>query len=278
MLAIQRISSKWAKTEVLLENEQISPYIPATSKYSWETLNQMLTKYPMVYIKPDSGTYGNGVMRVDVLKTTVTSGNEDSSTSDLKYKLSYETRTEIFSSLEKLHREIMSQIRNPNHLYLIQQGIHLLRSNNRPFDLRILTQHNLKHEWETTGIIGRVAAPNKIVTNYHNGGSVSELYPLLLPYMRPSEISAYEKKLFALGVHCGNQLQKRYPNLKEIGLDVAIDEELHPWILEVNTLPAIFPFKRFIPNKKVYNRIRRYAISYGRLSSSKSKRSKASSK
>ncbi|MNO08528.1 hypothetical protein D3C81_2312260 [compost metagenome] len=60
------------------------------------------------------------------------------------------------------------------------------------------------------------------------------------------------------------QLARRFPNLKEIGLDIAIDEQHQIWILEVNTLPALFPFKS-LENKDIYKKIYRYAVSYGRF-------------
>ncbi|MNW57899.1 hypothetical protein D3C74_357320 [compost metagenome] len=69
-----------------------------------------------------------------------------------------------------------------------------------------------------------------------------------------------------LGVLTAAGLARKYPNLKEIGIDIAIDQAIKLWILEVNTLPALFPFKT-LENKDIYKKIRRYAVAYGRYKS-----------
>ncbi|HEY2491512.1 MAG TPA: YheC/YheD family protein [Paenibacillus sp.] len=265
-MAIQRVSSKWEKTKVLLQNEEISGYIPLTYKYNWDALDSMLKVYPMVYIKPDQGTYGNGVMRIEQLPDQ---DHVPCEQIPIKYKylLYYDTTVEIFPSLEPLHTYITSHIRK--HTYLIQQGIVSLQYNNRSFDLRVLTQKSPNHRWASTGILGRVAAPNKVVTNHHNGGSVYMMDILLSNYMNRMEVFKFERSLHSLGTEVAVQLEKKYPRIKELGLDVAIDSNLKPWILEVNTLPALIPFKKFIPDKHIYKRIHRYALSYGRYSSKK---------
>lgn len=265
-MTIQRVSSKWKKTNVLLQNEEISPYIPLTYIYTWDALNSMLKVYPMVYIKPDHGTYGNGVMRIEQLPDQDHVPSEEIPIK-YKYLLSYDTKVEIIPSLEQLHTYITSRIRK--HRYLIQQGIVALQHDNHSFDLRVLTQKNPHHRWASTGMLGRVAAPNKVVTNHHNGGSVYMVDILLSNYMNRMDLFKFERLLHSLGTKVATQLEKKYPRIKEIGLDIAIDSNLTPWILEVNTLPALFPFKLFVPDKDVYRRIHRYAMFYGRYSRKK---------
>ncbi|MBE9913598.1 YheC/YheD family protein [Paenibacillus donghaensis] len=261
-MSIQRVSSKWAKTKALLRNKQIMHFIPTTLKYSLETLSDMLRDNMLVYIKPDTGTYGNGVMCVERLNVLISEVNEPVE----HYRLQYGTLSESFDSLNHLHLAIMHRIEDKP--YLIQKGIFKLNYDNRPFDLRILTQRTPSGTWESTGVVARVAGRNKIITNYHSGGTVKMLNEVLSEHASQRKISALEKQLYTLGEDTARQLQKTYPRLKEIGLDVAIDQDLYPWILEVNTLPALFPFKKFIKNKDVYQRIERYAIAYGRLSAS----------
>lgn len=224
----------------------------------------------MVFLKPDCGTYGRGVMCVEEL----TLNNIDpldpidlSEDKQVVYQLRYKTKTEIFPSLEELLSAIQNYIRNDN--YLIQKGIRLLHYHSCPFDLRVLTQKSPTGQWVSTGIIGRVAAPHKVVTNHHSGGKAHTFETLMSPYMSNMELFNLQQLLKGLGVSVANQLQKKYHHIKELGLDIAIDNDYKPWILEVNTLPALFPFKKYIPDKEVYRRIHQYAISYGRYSSKK---------
>ncbi|WJH37194.1 hypothetical protein N6H14_17010 [Paenibacillus sp. CC-CFT747] len=59
------VASKWRKTEALLPDPAIRDYIPATVKMTRSSLHDMLVRYGTVYIKPDSGLQGKGVMRVE---------------------------------------------------------------------------------------------------------------------------------------------------------------------------------------------------------------------
>ncbi|MGZ7444691.1 YheC/YheD family protein [Paenibacillus sp. TH7-28] len=258
-MAIQRIASKWEKTKIIRRNETLRPYIPDTRKFAFEPLRDMLIEHGFVFIKPDNGTYGNGVMSVELWK------DELDPDSPLQYKLRYGTESELFPTVEKLHEALEEKIGQTP--YLIQQGIRTLTYRRRKFDIRALVQKTPRKTWETTGFIGRVAAKQKVITNYHGGGSVMLIEDLLAPYTSPKEFTSLYKEMKWIGERVAAQLARKVPGLKEIGLDIAIDELHHIWILEVNTLPALFPFKLLHP-KEVYKKIRRYAVAYGRLKAS----------
>ncbi|WP_379155930.1 YheC/YheD family protein [Paenibacillus sp. sgz5001063] len=281
-MSIQRVSSKWAKTKVILKNRQLAVFIPDTRKYSQEALIELLGIYGTVYIKPDRGTYGNGVMRAEQRTVHLSPADQQPGTDcspnpeivstekivepKVIYILRYAKDAEAFSSLQELHAALLPRIKG--RIYLIQQGIDLLCHQELPFDLRVLTQKNLSGAWETTGILGRVAAPQKVVTNYHSGGSILTVHNLLKEHMGPLELKATIQQLKSLGVKIAAQLETAYPDLKEIGLDVALDPHHDLWLLEVNTLPSIIVFSRF-QNKAIYRKIRLYAAAYGRLKRSR---------
>ncbi|WP_286155139.1 YheC/YheD family protein [Bacillus sp. FJAT-27264] len=274
MMKIQRVSSKWAKTSVILLNPGLANYIPDTRKYSFPTLVEMLAIHATVYVKPDRGTYGSGVMRAEQrvvsLAPSILADDSDDRKAVRKeeqtmYILRYNKTAQIFASPQELHEAILG--RTQGKLYLIQKGIDLLRHHERPFDLRVLAQKTPLGTWETTGMLGRVAAPHKIVTNYHNGGRILQVNTLFKEHMNPSESSTAIQQLKQLGVQIAGQLELSYPGIKEIGLDVALDQHHDMWLLEVNTLPSIIVFKLF-PDKSIYRKIHRYAVAYGRLKKS----------
>lgn len=279
-MKIQRVPSKWAKTKVILQNQSLSLYVPDTRKYDLSVLKEMLALYTMVYIKPDRGSFGIGVMRAEqrtVILSPSQRKSEKNATTDneeieqqetqLLYILRYAKTAEVFFSPEELHEALQKRIQN--RTYLIQKGIDLLRYQDRPFDLRVLAQKNPSGAWETTGMLGRVAAPQKIVTNYHNGGSIVSVNTLLKSHMNPSETLSTVNQLKSLGVQIAGQLETTYPGIKEIGLDIAMDQHMDMWLLEVNTLPSIVIFKLF-PDKSIYRKIHRYAVAYGRVKARKS--------
>ena len=255
-MTIQRIASKWEKTKVIRRKESLRPYIPDTRKYSSDHLREMLENYEMVYVKPDHGTYGNGVMCAEYWTDDLVPD------SPRQLKLRYGIEYELFPTVEELHNAISLKIGQKP--YLIQKGIHLLTYRRRKFDIRALVQRTPSNTWETTGFIGRVAAPQKVITNYHGGGNVLPIEDLLGPYLTAKEFATLYKEMKSVGVQVAAQLARKFSNLKDIGLDIAIDDQHQIWILEVNTLPALFPFK-MLQNKDIYKKIRRYAIAYGRL-------------
>ncbi|WP_339205840.1 YheC/YheD family protein [Paenibacillus sp. FSL K6-3182] len=250
-MSIQRVTSKWAKTKVMLKSDYLRSYMPPTKLFGRGSLQSMLSEYGMVYVKPINGTFGNGVIRVE--RTTVPA---------LGYRYQLGTKILFFSTLDQLYHKLAQQTKKRS--YLVQRGIHLLKHQKRRFDIRVMVQKNPHNEWEVTGIIGRLAHPAKIVTNYHSGGTPMALERLMGDHANASELAAFKNKLRKVSITIANQLQGAYPNIKELGVDIAIDAKLHPWILEVNTLPDPFIFRK-LPDQNVFHKVYRYAVAYGRF-------------
>ncbi|ANE48622.1 endospore coat-associated protein [Paenibacillus swuensis] len=247
---IQRVHSKWNKTRILLVKKGLKNYVPDTRKLSRATLETMLNLYQMVYVKPDHGTYGKGVMRVE----------KELTNQGVRYAYQAGETRRGFTTLDSLYASLQSK--KTKRIYLIQKGIHLLKYNKRRFDIRIMVQINPQGRWESTAWIGRVAAPRKIVTNYHSGGTPTAVETLLKHYMSPSDIKAFHQKLNRLGVDTARQFARKYPRVKEIGLDIALDRKFHPWILEVNTKPDPYIFRK-LKDKSIARKVYRYAKAYG---------------
>lgn len=246
------VVSKWTKTCLLNENDKIRAHIPPTEKMTHYSLKSMLDKYRMVYIKPDKGTFGIGVMRVEVESDQSKTVYRYQSGSDIRKFSSYD---DMYDSITRLTNE---------RLYLVQMGIHLTKYRNRRFDIRVQVQQSPENKWEATGIVGRVGDPKKIVTNVHNGGKIKAIETLMKAYMPPAEQKVFIRSLKRLGKATAEEMFKRYQGIKEIGLDIALDKNLHPWILEVNTNPDPYIFNR-LKDKKMYRKVYRYAKAYGRV-------------
>lgn len=255
-MAIQRVRSKWAKTEVLLRSQELRQYVPLTKKFSRKTLRSMIDEYGMVYVKPINGTFGIGVVRVEQVKEPA---------QGYRYQVQKDGR--LASTFEGLYHGL--QAFTGKKSYLVQKGIYLLKYQKRRFDIRVMIQKNLNHQWETTGMIGRLSHPKNIVTNYHSGGTLMSIERLMSEHLSPSEILAFKSRLKKLGVAIGRQLSTSYPGLKELGADIAIDTKLHPWVLEVNTKPHPYLFQK-LADKSVYRKVRRYSLAYGGMKAKRS--------
>lgn len=236
------VMNKWAKTKALLKSKQILPFIPDTRKFNYSTLNKMLKLYSMVYVKPELGTHGNGVIRARLLKSG-------------EYAYQIGTTEKTFKDYKSFYNSIQNYTNKKS--YLIQKGIHLLKYNKRHFDTRVMVQLNPKGTWETTGIIGRVAHPNKIVTNYHSGGTLMDTKRLFAAHISNSEIQKKIHTLNELGVTTAKSLHKKYPGIRQIGLDIGFDHTWTPWIIEVNTNPDPYIFNK-LKDKSMYRKVIRY--------------------
>ncbi|WP_010267864.1 YheC/YheD family protein [Paenibacillus senegalensis] len=238
-----RMRSKLKKTRILLKQPKIARHIPLTVSFSNGNLQFMLNRYRMVYVKPDQGAMGVGVMRVEKHQGG--------------YQYQYGTRVYRYSSLSALCLALRDRMKGRR--YLIQKGIRLLRYRQRPFDLRLMVQKNPARKWEPTGMFGRVAHPRKAVTNGSQGGSIYCASRLIRSYAGKEQTRRLIKQMKHIALLTAHQLGGVNRTLNELGLDIALDRKLKPWILEVNTRPDICPFT-LLKDKSPLRKI----IAYGR--------------
>lgn len=231
-------------------NPAVREHIPDTRQMGKAALQAMLYEYGMVYVKPDRGTFGKGVIRVE----------QDGG----GFKFQSGTTIRTFSSSEGLY-DGLKRITGGRQ-YLVQKGIHLLKYGGRRFDIRVMVQKSPAGRWESTAMVGRVAYPGKIVTNYHSGGTLKPVPVLLQAHMGADEQGEFMGGLKRLGVSVAKQLESAYPGIKEIGIDIAVDRSHKSWILEVNTCPDPYIF-RILKDKDISRRVIRYAKAYGRIKS-----------
>ncbi|NBI27988.1 YheC/YheD family protein [Chengkuizengella marina] len=245
------VSSKWIKTLALIKNTDLITYIPETRKVNFESLDEMLNKHHVVYVKPSRGSLGKGVMRIKK-----TNENEEEI-----YEWQQDLEVKQYSSYNALYNDLNHQIQKTKRLHIVQKGIDMVKYKDRSADIRVMVQQNTNSEWEVTGIIARLSHPKKVVTNISSGGIICNI-ETLINHLCPDDHNLIEK-LKWIGLETAKQMNKTYPNMKESGLDIALDQNLHPWILEVNTKPSVIPFTR-LEDKRIIDKIVRYGKAYGR--------------
>lgn len=233
---------KLGKHEFMQKYASINPLLPDTKAATKSNIYQMLMKYDSLYIKLDEGTGGRGIYKL----TQNQSG----------FLLRSGTTSRTYTSFEALYNSLAKFLNKDK--YIVQQGIDLLKHNGRSFDIRVMVQKNRNGELETTGIIGRLAKPKKIVTNFHSGGTPLPLDTLLQSHLDSAERASFIKKMESLGRHASSVLAESYRSKKAFGVDIAIDTTMKPWILEINTGPDMSIFNE-LQDKTMYRRILRYS-------------------
>ena len=217
------------------------PYLPETVFYSPENLERMLKDHTLVYVKPDKGRGGERVVAVQLNK-------------DGRYRVHYKTHIQDNMTFDAVRAYLAGVMQVKKSI--VQQGIKLLRVKSSPIDLRVHIQKPF-NKWEVTGLLLQIAAPGKIVTNLHSGGTLVNFKEgLARAGLKRRKVVKLTDKLIYLGERAAAALNKKYSGLRELGVDFALDQEGRPWILEVNTRPQ-FPkgdkrvdqYHRIIVNK-----------------------------
>ncbi|NLM51798.1 MAG: YheC/YheD family protein [Firmicutes bacterium] len=223
MSSYQVVRSKMAKTKVLQTDAWLSRFIPETKLFSKENLKTMLSKYSKVYVKPDCGRKGERVMAINFIPGE-------------GYKIHYTDSAKTVADIPAVVKFVKEIAENDK--FIVQRGIDMLCLNNVPFDLRVNVQKPYT-KWIVSSMIAKKQAPGKIVTNYSQGGTlVAFTEALQLGGLGNAQINKLRKLLTNLGERTAIVLNEKYPGLRELGLDIALDKTTQkPWILEVNTKP-----------------------------------------
>lgn len=234
-------SSKWAKTIILKNSERTRGYVPLTRPFSEQSLRTMLKSSGMVYMKPVHGSHGIGVMRIE----SKPSGYRLQLGSSVYRKLTWQGLLQRVKQYTRSKR------------YLVQRGIHMLRHQGRMFDLRIVTQLDRSRQWCVTGKLARVAKLGSAVTNGSQGASIRTFETVMSTQAGDAVRQRTEARLNTICLTAAKHLQHAFPHLNELGFDIALDQKLHPWILEVNSKPEAIPFSK-LQDRTMYRRILRY--------------------
>lgn len=252
-LAFQQIASKWLKTKIMLQDRRLAPFLPETVPWRTNRLFDMLKEYTVVFLKPDKGGGGIGIIRIEQVAADV-------------YEVRYLTKRVQVTGKHALIT-LLKRRMQPRKRYLIQQGIRLKQIGGRPFDIRVIVQKP-GSEWQAMGMAAKVAAKEKIVTNRSTGGLALTVSRALKSGFGWSDhyIRSVERWLSHIALQTAYTLSARFPNLRVLGLDIGIDVQGNVWIFEVNTRPQFHLFQKTDPAK--YRKIvtnQRRIIAEGRM-------------
>lgn len=225
--------NKWKLFEWLKESKATSRHVPKTRRLSGpRTLAAMLAKHDGLYLKPESGKAGKGIMRIQY--------NE---AAPLPFRLQIQTgkknATYKTASLDLLWNRVKRE--KGTSRYIVQQAIQLAHYHGRPFDLRALLQKNGKGNWTVTGIGARLAGARSITTHVPRGGSVEEPVAMLEPTFGADRTAAILQEVSTNALLIARQIERASQlTLGEMSMDLGVDEAGHLWFFEANSRPMKF--------------------------------------
>jgi hypothetical protein len=246
--------AKWETIKALEKNSKLVPIIPKTIQYKgYKDLEDSLSTYSSIYLKPDALSKGKGIFRV--------SRGEVGS-----YKVEYRTAEENhigtlkdISNIEKLMEQYLAK----GNGYIIQQEICKAIFRTNPFDFRALFQKDFEGVWQLSGVSGRIAGKGSIITSPRSGGSVEDLETILREVFNEDFLT--QNGLYQEIIYFGREicltLEEEFGVCVELGLDLAIDEEGKIWVIEVNGKPLKVSIKR-LGNPEIVYRCNRRPIEY----------------
>lgn len=199
-----------------------------------------------VFVKPRKGSLGLGIARVVRTK-------------DNRYR--YESRKlRKSTSLEGAWQLVCKG----RHGYLMQSGIPLLEDDGRRVDLRVPVQRDGKNRWHIAGIAAKRAERLPFLTNLARGGSVHDAHEILARHFGEQRAQTILDEIRRLAILVAETLNVRYPRLVDLGLDVGVDQDGHPYLIEVNRRDLRILLQKS-GQRKAYETLYKNPIAYARL-------------
>lgn len=225
--------NKWMLFKWLTQNKRTRRFVPVTRKYRADiNLLPLLKKYPYLYLKPEKGKAGVGIMRIRRI-----AAKKPRYAIDIQEKGG--NHVFRFTTQEKLKLKINEYAASED--YIVQQGIRLLRCNDRPFDLRVLVQKNRMGLWSITGIGARQAGELSITTHVPRGGTIENPRKLLTASLNAAAAGRILNKVRRSSIIIAKQIERASGSqLGEISLDLGVDRMARLWFFEANSKPMKF--------------------------------------
>lgn len=225
--------NKWNLFEWLRLSKSTKPYIPTTRKLATATgLGRLMRKHTYLYLKPESGKAGKGIMTIKVYA-------EKQLPYRLKIQENKKSVTYNCANINKLWSRIQKQ--SGSEAYIAQQGINLASYNERRFDLRALVQKNQRGQWDITGIGARIAGVSSITTHVPRGGMIEDPEKLLAHSFNEDLARKLLIKAKNTAVLIAKQIERASGQLLgEMSMDLGVDNEGNMWFFEANSKPMKF--------------------------------------
>ncbi|TCZ80962.1 YheC/YheD family protein [Paenibacillus albiflavus] len=195
---------------------RFASHLPVTTRYSRVHLRNMMNRFNSLYIKPQSGSIGKGIIKI------TRKGDE-------RWKVQLPTTT-VVTSRKRAELKVNNNVKRRS--YLIQQTIPLATYKGNPYDIRVSIQRDLNGKWRLTGLYGKIARKGSHVTNVARGGTAKKCDLLFQSsFQNPSQVVDDVQRL---SLDIARFLGNRLKHLADVGLDIGVNRSGKPFFIEMN--------------------------------------------
>ncbi|MEH7305057.1 YheC/YheD family protein [Neobacillus drentensis] len=237
---------------LLKNNPEINQHLPATFLLNnMEGLIDFLKEKKKIILKPVSLSRGRGIFILEVDNDI-----DGYSLYDYRNNSKVHHRRKDLKGLQ----ELLNEIGILDQEYLYQTYIPLLKVRNCSLDVRVVMQKYNKWKWQCTGIECRVAREDEDLTNIARGGIAMTLEAVIKNLTLPLNYSQVYRNILKVCQRFCRIMDQTNRHFAEFGIDIALDEEGFPWILEANIYPSFKGFKTL--DYDTYLKIRHQPLFY----------------
>jgi glutathione synthase/RimK-type ligase-like ATP-grasp enzyme len=238
--------------DYISRDRELSRYVPPSRlSENFEHIKKFIDMYHDIILKPTSLSRGRGICIIrrdgDIYRVF-----------DYRAKKPEEIELDSDDALEKFFDKNECFFNS----YLVQRCLSLAKIDGSSFDIRVVMQKEKPNEWQCSGIECRVAASGLLLTNISRGGyalTIDEALNRAFPGDREG-CEDLKEQIDRLCLKICRSLDRLGHHFGEFGMDIAVDEDKHLWIIEVNVFPSFKGFKTMDYN--TYLKIRYTPILY----------------
>lgn len=212
--------------QLLMNDDSLRPHLPGTFEATEDNVNIMMKLYDKMIIKPDRSSVGRGVMLLE----------RSGDSWKLTYPASLSIHNKKWLSLTFKGPRLPSLLKQRfrKMKYIVQQHLPLATYQGRPFDMRVSVQRDGTGDWQVTGLVVKVAATSRFLTNVAQGGSVHQLEPILADEYAHLPQDTVIQDIYRFSLRIASRLGTCLPHMADLGLDIGITAEGFPLFIECN--------------------------------------------
>jgi hypothetical protein len=234
---------KWEIWQWLSPYPQLLKHLPYTEQLkNVQNLDEMLSKYEAVYVKPNSTGKDKVFCKLD-------------KTGSAYHLIDKSLKETSFNSKEEVG-EFLQGI-NTDESYLIQEAISIKRMEDSCFDFRVILQKNSSKHWNCTGVITRLRDTEGIAANFKSTGKSWTGKEALRKFFRMNdrEVFIKEQEMINLCISAGKTLDKCGGNYGDLGIDLILDQNLKVWLIEIDLLHDLTLPLYSLEDKQMYLKV-----------------------